>query len=490
VSAFPGERSAIRTPDDAHEHHQRGTRQLLIGRGVFFVSAYVVSAILTRQLGPTDYGTYGVIVSLLLWLEKAVTAEIPTATTKLMADGRHDPAEIERSARALLLGGCVLFMVVGAALAPAVADFMHIQNGSRLLRLAVLDLPFAAIYMSYEGALHGYRRFGALATAQVAFALARVATVVALFAVGFSIGGALVAMVLSSLAICLFLGVRLQLWGFRPGRRAAIDVARLAASMSLCLISTQVLLNLDAWSLKVLWTRGGDVIGYYIAAANVARALSIIPSAQAGVLFASVAWAMAGEDGPLALRHIREASRLALIVSAGACVILGLNAGDTLALLFSRAYAGGAAFLPLQLVAFGLFALLNVCTSALMAVGRQRLVSVVLTVAVPVIGFSNYLLIPAMGPIGAAISLMVGMAFALLAAGIVTWRHFGALMPARTVFRVTVAVILVAISSAAFNLGGAWIVVKLFLLSGLYALLLFVFGEISRDDFRLRRAGA
>jgi O-antigen/teichoic acid export membrane protein len=344
--------------------------------------------------------------------------------------------------------------------------------------------------MSYEGALHGYRRFGALATAQVAFAMARVATVVALFAIGFSIGGALLAMVCSSLAICVFLGVRLRLWGFRPGRRAAIDIARLAASMSLCLIATQVLLNLDAWSLKVLWTQGGDVIGYYVASANVARTLSIIPSAQAGVLFASVAWAMAGNDGPLALRHIREASRLALIASAGACVILGLNAGDTLALLFSGAYAGGAAFLPLQLVAFGLFALLNVCTSALMAVGRQRLVSIVLTVAVPVIGFSNYLLIPAMGPIGAAISLVVGMAFAWLAAGAVAWRHFGPLMPGRTVFRVTGAVILVGASSAAFDLGGAWIVVKLFLLSGLYAVLLYVSGEISGDDFRLRRAGA
>jgi O-antigen/teichoic acid export membrane protein len=484
------ELAAARTSDDAHQHHQRGTRQVLIGRGVFFVSAYVVSAILTRQLGPTDYGTYGVIVSLLLWLERAVTAEIPTATTKLMADGRHDPSQVEQSGRVVLLGSCVLFMGIGAALAPYVADFMHIQDGSRLLRLAVLDLPFFAIYMSYEGALHGYRRFGALATAQVAFAMARVATVVALFAIGFSIGGALLAMVCSSLAICVFLGARLRLWGFRPERRTTIEIGRLAASMAMCMISSQVLLSLDLWSLQILWTRGGDVIGYYIASVNLGRTLTIIPSAQGGVVFASVAWAWAGANGALALRHIREASRLALIISGGACVILGLNAGATLALLFSDAYAAGSAFLPLQLLGFGLFALLNVSMSALMAVGRQRLVSVVLTVAVPVVALSNYLLIPAIGPIGAALALVVGMAFVWVVFTVVARRQFGPLVPARTVLRVTVAAILVAAGSLSFDMTGAWIVVKLVLLTGLYALVLYVSGEISADDFRLRRTGA
>ena len=47
----------------------RGTMQLLVGRGLFMVSGYLITVILARGLGPAAYGVYGVVMSLLLWIE-------------------------------------------------------------------------------------------------------------------------------------------------------------------------------------------------------------------------------------------------------------------------------------------------------------------------------------------------------------------------------------------------------------------------------------
>jgi O-antigen/teichoic acid export membrane protein len=475
----------ITVAEEAHDRQRRGTRQLLLARGVFFVAAYAISAMLARALGPTDYGIYGVILSQLLWLEMVVNAGIPAATAKLVADGRHDPDDVERSARTLLLGVSGVVLVAGWSLASAVAPLMQIPNGATLLRIAVLDLPFAALYASYEGIFAGHRRFGAMAMAQVAQALARVTAVSALIVIGFSIEGALVALVLSSVALCLGLTAWYPPKGLGGGRGIISEIVRFTGPLALCLISGQVLLNLDLWSLQGLWTGSGEVVGQYVASLNLARILAVIPTVQASVLFTSVAWAAASHDNARAVRHIQEASRFAIVIATAACVILGMNGAEILGLLFSSAYAEGKRFLPLQLAGFGLFALLDVFANGLMAAGRHRVVAVVLTATVPLVWLSNYALIPQIGPVGAAISLVVGVAVGAAVTGVLVYRHFGMPIRIMTVTRVLAASAIVSLASAALPVGGPLVLVKVAGLGGLFMLTLYLLGEVTPQDFGL-----
>src|SRR5206468_9058121 len=124
------------------------------------------------------------------------------------------------------------------------------------------------------------------------------------------------------------------------------QIAAVTAPLALYLIAGQMLLNLDLWSLKGLWEGGGEVVGHYVASMNLARILMVIPGAQAGVIFTSVAWAVASHDTARARRHIQDATRFAVIIAAAAWVILGLNASEVLSSLYSPAYAAGEHFLP------------------------------------------------------------------------------------------------------------------------------------------------
>ena len=220
--------SVVITAAQAHHDQRRGTLQLLIARGIFFASAYVVAAILARALGPAEYGIYGVVISQVLWLEMIV-AGVPAATAKLIADGTHDPQQVARSSHVFLIGLSGLLAAVGWVLAPAAAEFMRLPSGGALYRIAILDLPFAAMYASYEGILYGHQRFGVLAGAQTVYGLLRVGAVSALLLVGLSIQRTLLAIVLSTLGVCVFVARLYPTRGWLPTRATISEIARLAA---------------------------------------------------------------------------------------------------------------------------------------------------------------------------------------------------------------------------------------------------------------------
>lgn len=473
--------------DAAHEHAQRGTRQFLLARLCVVLSSYVMTAILTRELGPAAYGIYGVIISQLLWLEMLTNAGVPGAIAKLMADGRHAHAAVEHSARALLLGFSLMLLIVGWLAAPHVASFMRIPDGAGLLRIAILDLPLMALFTSYDGILNGRRQFGALAGAQVIYSLVKLAGVVGLMVLGFSVERVLMTIVLSTGVVCMVLLGRFPPHGVRPRGHIMREMAVLTAPIGLYLILGQILVNLDLWSLKGLWEGRGEVIGLYVASMNLAKTLMVIPGAQAGVLFASVAWAVAAQDTMGAQRHIQAATRFALIIATAAWIILVPDATAVLSLLYSRAYADSQHFLPFQLAGFGLFALLDAFSHALMAVGRRWFVASVLAMTVPLVWLSNALLIPWLGPIGAATSMVFGMGLGTAVTGAIAYRHFGTLVRGATLLRVLAAAVVVGLVHMAYPVqGGWWVLIKLPLLGGLYLLVLFILREITPQDFGIR----
>jgi O-antigen/teichoic acid export membrane protein len=474
-------------PDSSHDAHriqQRGTQQLLLARACFFASSYVVAAILARKLGPAEYGIYGVIVSQLLWVEIVVNAGVPGATSKLIADRRHDVSAVEASSRALVLGlSCVLLAVCWIA-APFAARVMQFPEGTMLLRIAALDLPFAALYAAYDGILSGRRRFGLLALALVTSGFAKLAGILVLVQVGLSVGRVLAVTVLSSMTVLVVLSIGHRFNGRGPRLATLRELALLAAPMGAYLIAGQVLVNVDLWLLKALWTGDPGIVGQYVASLNLARLLAIIPAVQAGVLFASVAWAVTSRDLPRARGHIQHATRFALILSTAALVILGLNGSEVLGVLFSSAYSPGQRFLWFQLTAFGLFALLDAWAHALMAAGRQWMVALALLTVVPIVSGACFVFIPSLGPIGGVMALLLGVAAATAVVGTLVFRQFGALVPPVTLVRVTAAAAAVGLTSMVVRVSSAAVLLKIAVLSAMYLAILHALGEITASDFK------
>jgi O-antigen/teichoic acid export membrane protein len=252
----------------------------------------------------------------------------------------------------------------------------------------------------------------------------------------------------------------------------------------------QVLLRLDLWSLKRLWEGSGDVVGQYVAALNLSRLLAVIPTVQSGVLFSSISWAMTRNDERGAGRHVREATRFAMILAVPACVILGGEASGVMTVFFSVEYAGGGRFLLLQLLAFGLYALLDAFAQSLMAVGRQWRTAGVLVGLVPIVWLGNLVLIPRLGPMGAAVSLAFGMLLGAGVLGLLARRRHGPLFHWPTLARVMAAGAVVGLIGRLVAVPGAWVLLEGAALAGVYLLLLWSLGELTVADLGFRHSRA
>jgi O-antigen/teichoic acid export membrane protein len=487
VSAAPA--SAPAHADEAHQRQKKGTRQLLAGRVSFIASGYVVSVILARGLGPGLYGYYGILVSLITRVELITSAGIPGAIAKLIPEHREDATPVEATARALLLGiGFVAFALCWLA-APLVERSFNVPNATHLFRIAALDVPATALYVSYTGILGGHRRFGHLAVAQMVYAASKVLGVLILLKLGMTVGGVLLTNALATMVACAFLLLKFPPSGLRPRPELLRRIGAVAVPMGTYLIAAQVLSNMDLWALQVMWRGSEDVVGRYVAALNISRTLTIIPTVQSGVLFASLAWALAANDIAGVRRHIQEATRFALIAAAGALVMLAPDASVIMGTIFSSAYAPGGRFLEFQLVAFGVYGLLDAYAHTLVVSGRQWLAAGILLCLLPAAWLSNILLIPRVGPVGAAMSLALGLGAGVVIMGAVTWRRFGALVRLPTLLRVVLAAgAALLVSDMLTPVRGGWVVPKIGLVGLVYLAVLVLSRELTAADLGMDKA--
>ncbi len=460
----------------------RGTVQLLLARGCFVATGYVISVILARGLGPADYGIYGVVMSLLLWVEMFSGAGIPAATAQLLPRHQGQEAAVERTARGLLL--CVAFLLFALcwAVAPSVATLFDITDGSTLIRVAILDLPFNGVYLAYQGLLNGQRRFGALSVTFVIYALTKLVGTLLLVAYGLSLTGALLVNVLATIGALVFLAIRSPPRSWMPEPALARAMVRIGAAMGLYLLVLQVLLSLDLWFLKALWGGPAEVIGYYVAALNVARIPTIVPSVLSGVLFASLVWALARADEALAQRYVRAAVRFALVVLVPCCVLIVMYADWVMELLYSDEYRAGGTYLKLQICAFACMAFLDLFLHALMAANRQVLSAGILVGLVPASVVMNMMLIPRFGAVGAACSLLVTIVLGTLVAIFAAARHFGTAGAPLTVARVGAAAALMTLIGMTVPLPEQWLVLKILIMLISYLAFLVITKEIRTSE--------
>jgi O-antigen/teichoic acid export membrane protein len=338
---------------------------------------YVFHALLSRSLGPTNYGTLAALISI-----AAITGVIGSAinvvamreTARMWA--AHEDNEIVGFFRRTAWYAAGIGAIAGLALlasAPLLAGYLHVAQPYVWLAFALYLL--VGITASYaRGAAQGAHRFGLFAASLVTEAIVKLASAIALVAVGFAVFGAM-----SGLAIGSAAGLAVVM--IAMARRRTLDKSAAAAS-----ITTTDHLRLGGESLKVLAVAAGttalvfldpifakhhldgQTAGYYGAAGTLAR---IIPFAVGliGLILMPKSAALH--------RSSRASLERVLQVTFGAGVagsLLGLLCawlapGLLVRVMFGAQFGPAAAILPLYAVDAALIAICTLGTSYLVAVG-------------------------------------------------------------------------------------------------------------------------
>lgn len=465
----------------------RGTIQLLAARLAFVAIGFAVSVVISRSLDDkASFGTYNVCLSLVVFLEMASNAGLQAATGRRFQGAGALAGVVEASARrAHLLVSTVVFGLAFLA-APWIAAWLGL--GTFLVRLAILDLPLAGLYFAEQGIQNARRGFGVLALGFVAYAATKLAGVLALVALGVTVEGALIVNVVATVGGLVWFGWRGRVGPGAPPRARADgammwSLVRAALPMGAYVVLLQAPLYFDQWFLKALGPSEAEV-GSYTAAVNPARALQIVPAALSGVVFASLARALAHGDRALAAHHVRTGGRFALIVLVPAALLVGTHAEGIMTFVYGSRYVGSGRLLGLLVALFALAGVLDAYANALMAAGRERVVATLIALGVAVALVLDVVLVPSLGGEGAAYASLGGIALATAGVLAIAAGAFERALPLATLLRVSACAGVTALVGSWIPTSGLLLVVELAFLGLLYVALLFPAGELERADLR------
>lgn len=336
------------------------------------VANYIFLLAAGRILGSESYGALAALLGALAVvlmpagaLQMATSREISRRLAASDEAGAHAFARATMRSAAL---ATVPLVVVALALAYPLADLLNIDSVGIVL-LAQITFATALVAPVAMGVLQGSQRFHALAAMYVVPFVVRLGILGVLAALGYRLGGAVMATVLSA-----FLGTGLAVLLIRGqlhGKAAAVDLRpflRYLGPVAIGLVGIAMLTHVDLLIVKARFS--ADAAGAYAAASAFARVGLFVPATILAVLFPRTAARQArGEEtvdilGRSLLATAAFCSALSVFYAAAGVGLVSASFGPDFA-------AGGEVLAPFAL-AIGLFSLANILVGYHLSRGETR----------------------------------------------------------------------------------------------------------------------
>jgi len=428
-------------------HTSRGTIYLIAASGIFFISGYAIHLGLGRYLGPEEYGTFGVTLTLMTAVNLLVGSGIPQAASKYIAEGTNDVGSIApASLRIQLLFSTLVFLVYVSS-AGIIAKALGNASMANYIRLSALAIPFYALCSLYcDGYLNGLRMFGQQSLASVANSLSKVSLAIGLAFIGLRVNGAILAYAIAAIVGWLVAWRCLGHIDKSDGVFGWTSLMRFAIPTSLFFMIASLIMSLDLFVVKAI-SNNPDDAGFYTAATNIARLPYYLSGALALALMPSISMSTSSENHDLTKSYISQTLRYMLIVLVPSTLLISATSGSLVSLFYSQRYTEAAA--PLSILIFGLalFSIFFVLSHVVMGSNRPGVVFGIAVFVAAIDLALNLILVPRHGLLGAAwATTMATLAGAVVTAVYVLWR-FEALVSIKSFARIcgaSAAVYLVA----------------------------------------------
>lgn len=488
IAALPGAtESAGERASDLGRNLVYGAARVFSAEALVLPTGLLTAAILSRGLGPTDYGLLTVAATVVSLVEFAISSYFGRATVKLVGESDDWRPVGAAVVRLSLAAGCLaaLALIAGAG---TWATLLGAPRLATCLGLFALDVPVRGLARSHQYVLVGLGRFRERAWGAAVYWLGRLGLVMVLALAGISLEGVALAHVGASgleLAVTRRF-VQPPLWG-----PLSIPLRRLSAYGAPLLffgLAMRLYDTVDVVAVQRLGGVGAEV-GFYGAAKNVALVPGILGVAFSPLLLSSLSRALRDGRGDEARALARNALRAALWLLAPVALLAG-SSPEVVALVFGEAFAPAAPILALLLAgAVGQLAV-AAATATLTAAGRPLLTFLLVAPLAPSALLGYWFVVPTWGALGAALVMacLAGLAaVACLVAACTTWRLS---FPLGSLARALL------VGTGAFALGavlpgpGLWLLLKLAALSAGALAALWVSGELSAAERAFVRSAA
>lgn len=388
----------------------------LLGAGGWVVLSFIIlsgtnyafSLVLSRLLSVADYGSFGVLSSILLLAGLVSTAGFPWMLSSSVA--RHPGPEHAAYRTSLLatagLGNLLLGIVTGTAVGFAAARL--IPGHAAIPWLAGAAVCAIFINAVWLGLYQGERRFPLLSGLRSGEAVSKALIGVALVVGGFGLEGAVGGAVAGAMLAAVWGATRVRNLE-RPRTGGFLERAILPSVgwIALAQLGLALLMNLDILAVRALGTGAEGTVGagYYQAAIVLARAPVFVGIALLNAIFPFLAKAYGEIEAER--RLMRTTLRVIALAPLPVAVLLAAAPGPAIHFFFPASYAPAIPLLRLTAASGIPLIVLAAAIIPMQATQAMRAAAAAVVPAVAVEVVLLVVLVPRMGADGAAWSSLV-----------------------------------------------------------------------------------
>lgn len=380
-------------------HVLAGSVRLFLAEALILPTGLVTLAFLTRHLGTGPYGLFTLTATVVTWIELSLMSLTARAINKCVSEAADWRPVATTALRIQLAAGLLVMLVVMLAAAP-VAGVLGEPLLAGYLRLLALDIPLFCLAQAHRNILIGTGGYQQRAWLSAGRWLARLGLIVLFVGSGWSVNGAIAALIGTSLVELMLARrfVKPSLWG-----RSDFPVRRLLATawpLFLLGMSLRLFDKIDIFVLKALGASAAQV-GLYGAAQNLTIVPGLFAAAFTPLLLATLT--RLRRDGAVAHARAmaRDAVRLAGLLLPLAALAAGA-AGEIVPLVAGAAFGEAAPILRWLLLGAAGSVVIAVGTVVLIAHDKPWWAAAVGGVVVGLAGVGQWWVIPRWGAAGAA----------------------------------------------------------------------------------------
>lgn len=398
---------------------RHGTIYLIAAQVSFVLSGYATHIGLGRFLGPSDYGIYAVVISLMTMVNLILSTGIPQAVSKYVAHGEGNELHVKRTAQKLQLFFSLVLFVLYYFLADQLAIMLNDPGLAPYLRLSSFIVPGYALHALYIGYFNGLKEYGKQSLMVILYSIFKVVFILGFAITSYGLSGAITGFILSSVSIMIlgfYFGYLVKKKLPAPNNEHSLISARtildFATPIVFYSVATNLIMSFDLFFVKAYLT---DMdAGIYSAVSTISKVPFYVIAGIYGALFPAISSMSAHNDRSQMTLQIIKSVKYSMFILVPSTLFIVLFSEQLLSFLFSEQYSAGAATLGVLTIGMGFFGLFSLFTTVINGSGQPR-VSMIMSLFVLVLDLLlNQSFIPLYGIAGAAmatcISCLLGLA--------------------------------------------------------------------------------
>lgn len=476
----------------------KSTLFVVISEIIFNISGFVIHSAVGRILGPADYGRYALVITLTTMVIILIGNGIPTAMSKYLSEVFETKTTlikiIKRQAiilQSVVIGAITILFFLSA---PLIAKILGDPTLTRLFRISTLIIPsFAAasFYFSYYTGLH---RFGIQSTLKIFRSILKVIFIITL-AYFFRVEGSVIGYIAAPLIVFLIAYGIDKFKIAREKREIAADASfphnditfdwkkllNYAWQIVIFFLAYELLISIDLYLVKGI-LKDDFQTGIYNASLTIGRIPYYLFYALTVVLLPVISKTTSQNGKEETSRIISRTLRFMIVFLAPSIILMSAFAKPIINLFYGDIYSSAAIPMSILVWGVGFLTIFYVFCFVMSGANKVKKPMILSIIGLAINTILNYFFIKNYGIVGSAIATSITSILITLIMLYFIWKDFGVKIKILSFLKIISAGIIMYAVSLFLVRGPIIFILWSFLLFALYLLILYIIGEIKKED--------